>query len=238
MKTNQPKWFCVANLGDADPINYGGAFVYVDLTGVYDPELEILREPIFSGPDDKPQDDWRVYRVCLESHTYTAENAKGERVTVDPSMPGVLSDNAYHPECAAWYSDTLADIAYTVGCEPSDLIARFCSDDPIMRASAYLDAIARYGAFEFDHYPIELGRNASRVAFRYRSESKQLRTHRHWRVGYLVRASFSGTRRFAIVDRPDAIGVDAPGFSSRKAAREYARENGIALIEKQENANV
>ena len=45
MKTNQPNWVFVCNLGDASQIEHGGKFVYVDTTGVYRPEVVLLEPP-------------------------------------------------------------------------------------------------------------------------------------------------------------------------------------------------
>ncbi len=42
---DQPKWKLLANLGDANPIDYGGYFVYRDETGVYRDEAEKLISP-------------------------------------------------------------------------------------------------------------------------------------------------------------------------------------------------
>ena len=42
METKQPKWKLIAQLGDVNPIDYGGYFIYEDETGVYPPEGEKL----------------------------------------------------------------------------------------------------------------------------------------------------------------------------------------------------
>jgi len=62
METNQPVWNVIANLGDATPLEYGGAFLRIDETGVYDPELVAWDEPTvdrspigWSGTDSDPQ---------------------------------------------------------------------------------------------------------------------------------------------------------------------------------------
>lgn len=43
--TNQPVWKLLANLGDVNPVDHGGLFVYQDLTGVYPEECEKLVSP-------------------------------------------------------------------------------------------------------------------------------------------------------------------------------------------------
>jgi hypothetical protein len=62
MATNQPHWRMLDNLGDVNPVDYGGFFVYVDRTGVYAPEVELLESP---DSDDAPE-GWDVYRACIE----------------------------------------------------------------------------------------------------------------------------------------------------------------------------
>lgn len=56
--TQQPQWRCIANLGDVNPIEHGGAFLYIDMTGVYAPELEVWQ------PHDD-SDYGYSYRVCM-----------------------------------------------------------------------------------------------------------------------------------------------------------------------------
>jgi len=67
---SQPVWRCVANLGDRDPLDHGGLFVYVDRTGVYPPEMERV-EPDEDG-------SLEVRRVVLDRYhpNYPAWYAK------------------------------------------------------------------------------------------------------------------------------------------------------------------
>lgn len=75
--TQQPTWKLIANLGDVHPIDYGGYFVYVDETGTYEAEAELLEVP-----EDEDR-TYRVYRFILDRCTLTN---------------GVLSDNKFHPD--------------------------------------------------------------------------------------------------------------------------------------------
>ena len=59
---SQPRWRMIANLGDADPVTYGGFFVYVDRNGVYPPEVEVLEE---RDPDNGIP-HWTMYRAIVE----------------------------------------------------------------------------------------------------------------------------------------------------------------------------
>lgn len=142
MPTTQPIWKLVANLGDTHPITYGGHFVYIDETGVYLLEAEVLIEP----PDDRRElkdnrNQWTVYRYNLELCTF--EN-------------GILSDNKFHKDSEVWFSDSLESIAGNIGTSKEELIAQFTSSDPIQRANAW-HAVGEYHGFDnLDSYPLTL----------------------------------------------------------------------------------
>jgi hypothetical protein len=82
---NQPRWKFVANLGDVNPLDYGGLFVYVDETGIYPPEMERVE------PDS--EDD--------ENCTYTVHRVSLDRCT---HINGILSNNKFHPDKSAWFA--------------------------------------------------------------------------------------------------------------------------------------
>lgn len=164
--TNQPKWKFIANLGDADPIEYGGYFVKVDITGVYHPEVEVLIEP-GEGAEEQV---WKVYRFILEACTF--EN-------------GILSDNQFRPECYVWFAkpesekvkrpqDTtyLSGICEFMGVKADELIKQFCSDDPLERALAWRNVGEYHGWDNLDSYPLRLSRKE--VFGRYNSRIRML----------------------------------------------------------------
>lgn len=129
--TAQPKWKLVAQMGDVNPMDYGGFFVYVDETGVYAPEAESLE--LNEGGK------YTAHRFTLEPCTY---------------IDGVLSDNPYHPKSAAWFADDIEKIQACTGID--GLVALFCSQDPIERATAWR-AVAEYSGLEnLDSYPLTL----------------------------------------------------------------------------------
>jgi hypothetical protein len=131
---SQPKWRRIANLGDVNPIDYGGYFVYIDTTHIYPPEAEYLESP----DSDDSGEPWRIYRVVLDRCTFVG---------------GVLSDNKFHPALSAWYADSIESIAATSGWDPTELIDALCGPDVKLRAKAY-QAIASYHGWEnFDSYP-------------------------------------------------------------------------------------
>lgn len=129
----QPKWRCVANIGDVNPVEYGGFFVGVDENGVYDPEAIVLDH-------NEDTESWTVYRFTLEAHTYQDK---------------VLSDNPYHSNQGAWYDDKLTEICETMGIDELCLISQLCSHNPIDRAAGYSELVLYFGPHEFDEYPLE-----------------------------------------------------------------------------------
>jgi hypothetical protein len=155
---SQPKWKLVANLGDKDPITYGGFFVYVDETGVYPPEAEILE----TYDDDESL--WRIYRFPLEDCTYACPI---KRPSVNVHMTGTLSDNRFHPTLSAWFDGKLLPVARYTGQTIRELIEAFCSDDPCKRAFAWQALGEYYGMANLDEYPIELTSRAE-VEARYK----------------------------------------------------------------------
>jgi hypothetical protein len=162
--TKQPQWLAIANLGDVNPVDHGGFFVFVDNTGAYAPEAEFLDVPF------DETDRYTVYRFCLDKCTLT---------------DGILSDNQFHPSHPAWFAqpeherknrpqDTcyLSNVADSMGIDLHALHSLFCSDNPIERAEAYR-AIGEYHGFEnLDSYPLELTRSEARK--RYRTPLRQL----------------------------------------------------------------
>lgn len=160
--TQQPKWKYVGNLGDRDPINHGGLFVFVDETGVYAPEAELL-ELVSGDIEDEYNDDdelvvegdmkWEVRRFILEPCTF---------------VDGILSDNPYHPDHPAWFAkpeaektnrpqDTtyLSRICDSMDVEADELIRLFCSNDPLERAMAWRYVGEYHGYDNLDSYPLE-----------------------------------------------------------------------------------
>ena len=62
METKQPKWKLIAQLGDVNPIDYGGYFIYEDETGVYPPEGEKL----LIIDEDSDNSTWEIRRFQLD----------------------------------------------------------------------------------------------------------------------------------------------------------------------------
>ena len=147
---SQPDWECIAQLGDANPTEYGGYWIFRDKTGVYAPEGEYL-----FCPDDE-DGEYEVYRFSLDKCTF---------------INGVLSDNKFHPECSAWFAtpevrrderpqDTtyLSNIASCMDSSVEELIGMFTSDDIVERAEAYRMVGEYHGFMNLDEYPLHLTR--------------------------------------------------------------------------------
>ena len=135
--TTQPDWELLANIGDCNPIDHGGAFIFRDKRGNYPPEMEVLLE---DGENEYGEPThWTVHRFILDKCIW---------------QDGVLSDNPYHPECAVWFANDLDRVSRFADF-PGDSLRRYlCSDDLIERAQAYRVLYQYYGLHEFDSYPL------------------------------------------------------------------------------------
>lgn len=145
---SQPDWECIGQLGDVNPLDYGGYWIFRDKTGVYPEEGELL---VVSDEEDGTN---RVYRFILERCTY---------------QNGILSDNKFHPDHPAWFAKPEAyrvsrpqDTTYLSGVSDfadyplDELIQDFCSEDALKRASAYR-VVGEYHGFEnLDSDPLDL----------------------------------------------------------------------------------
>lgn len=131
--TQQPSYFCIANLGDADPFEYGGAFVCIDRRGIYDP-IMLMYDP-----------DFRERREVTLKRCHRITNSDGETIGV--------GTNRFHVLHEEWFSDSLEGVASFVGQELDDLVNELVSNDVVLRAGTYLSLVGYYGVSEFDHDP-------------------------------------------------------------------------------------
>ena len=131
--TAQPSYFCIANLGDVDPFEHGGAFVCIDRRGIYDPILLMY-----------DQDFRKRSEITLERcHKIVCDD--GEFVGVGTSR--------FHPRHKEWFSDELFNAAEFAGWEFREFVDLLTSQDVVKRASAYLTLVGYHGAYEFDQDP-------------------------------------------------------------------------------------
>lgn len=143
------RWECLGQLGDVNPLDYGGYWVYRDTLGEYDDcvELLVLNE-------DAPRGQrYTIYRTDIPRCT---------------SMNGFVSDNEFHPETPAWFGKPvdLRAIASCVGISVRKLIGGLCSADGLKRAMAYRAVGDYYGWENFDSYPIEASKTFCKTHFK------------------------------------------------------------------------
>jgi len=153
MTTNQPVWKQVGTVGDVNPFDYDGGFVYEDETGVYSAELEWIEAQDDGSGEAGP---WKVYRWDLDRlETVEIDGA----VYLVPFGFGARTDLPYSIESYdEWFHRDLGEVADTVGSTVEELRAALCSEDPMRRAFAYLE-LAQYHGFEnFDSYPLEFSK--------------------------------------------------------------------------------
>ena len=155
---SQPAWECIAQLGDKNPIDHGGYWILRDTTGVYPEEGELLIVPEEDGGK------YTIYRFILERCTFT---------------DGVLSDNKFHPEHAAWWAKTeeerkarpqdstyLKNIADFIGMDVEELADHFCSEDALKRAAAYRAVGDYHGFNNLDDYPLTMKRREVKARYK------------------------------------------------------------------------
>lgn len=152
---SQPVWQLVAQLGDMNPTEYGGYWIFEDTSGAYAPEGEIL----ILDDEDSEESSGEVFRFIMENCTY---------------QNGILSDNKFHPSHSVWFGDELDSLSSFYGQSSAELIEAFTSSDPIKRAFAWRAVGEYFGFYELDSYPLRLSR--AEIVERY-SEHPYLRSN-------------------------------------------------------------
>jgi len=163
---SQPRWRFVVNLGDAHPLEYGGYFVYRDMTGVYGYEAELVE--LLNENDERSK--LRVIRVCLDR---LKEVRDGDAVHLVPFTYEATWPHPVH-RYEEWFTDKLASIASYVGRTVEDLRASLCSEDGVQRAEAYRNVYDHEGWANGNEYPMTL--TMAEAKRRYRSALQRPRT--------------------------------------------------------------
>ena len=151
--TQQPVWKKVGTVGDINPLDYDGGFVYVDTTGVYPPEMEYIEvQSMCDGREDGP---WKVYRVVLDPPRFKTLTEKG-RTTISYSSHALPASARGDTWCwyKEWYVRDLPDVAASIGSTALHLIRGLFSKDPMRRAAVYLDMALYHGWENFDNDPM------------------------------------------------------------------------------------
>lgn len=158
----QPKWEFVGNLGDVNPLDYGGYFVYEDSTGVYEAEAALIQ------PDENG-DNYTILRINLER--YKIVDGHMVPIRYDPSWPRPIEH--YQP----WFHDKLREIAESNGISYEELVSGLTSPDALTLARAYHDLADYLGWVEFDSYPLTPLTRAQ-VQKKYRKELRKIKEAR------------------------------------------------------------
>ena len=142
---NQPRWQCIANLGDANPYEHGGLFVFVDTTGVYSAEVEKW-EPEYHC----------FYRVIID------QLVLHEGLLIPASIYKLYLKGADLPkpieEYEEWFSDKTENYAASVGMDWNEYRQMFCNSDPVVRARAYEIMFEHEGWVNWDSTPLKLSK--------------------------------------------------------------------------------
>lgn len=163
METRQPNWELIANLGDTNPLDYGGYFIYRDTTGVYSEEGEKL-----FVDENESGDVFTVHRFSLDRLKLVQDEKTGVTylapLRYEASWPHPLS------QYDEWFNKDLNRVADFIGQTVIELREAFCSENPLDRAHAY-QAIGDYhGYVNLDSYPLTFN-SRTEVEERYKAKN-------------------------------------------------------------------
>lgn len=144
METNQPVWKKIGIVGDVNPFDHDGGFIYEDETGVYPAELEYIARTA--------KDSWKLFRWPLDR--CEAVTADGKTLLVPFGFPA--RTDLPHPlaDYDEWFNSNLESAASFADRTVEDFRAALCSEDAHTRALAYLDLAQNHGFENFDSYPL------------------------------------------------------------------------------------
>jgi len=121
-----------------------------------EPTLEVAEEiGTYEDEEGVEQRKYLLYRFDVEQYKLTREPEDPLKVYLVPS--GYNSTWPHHPKAyEPWFSDSLADVAKSVGRDPLDLAKMFTSPSPSVRANAHMEVAGYHGLANFDSDPLEL----------------------------------------------------------------------------------
>lgn len=153
--TRQPVWKYVTNLGDRNPLEHGGYFIYTDTTGVYPPEGEIY-DP----------DEGKAYRFSIERFELWNDHLIPFGFSSRTDLHHSLEDYI------VWFDEHINDVSDSLGVTPDEYRLSFTCEDIRTRAIAH-ESIGHYFGFEeLDNYPLELSKKEAKK--RYRKELRKI----------------------------------------------------------------
>jgi hypothetical protein len=163
-QTLQPSYWCIATLGDVDPLQYGGKFVCIDRRGIYAPIMLILQG----------KERGKKERLCHEielGRCFIVRDSGGE-------MKGVGA-NHFHAHMTEWFGSYshLEDVANFAGYNSEKALAEsLASQNVLDRAQAYDSLVSYFGGHVFDQEPRVFDRRGAEdfaaSMFRQRAESR------------------------------------------------------------------
>lgn len=128
---SQPKWKYVGNIGDRNPFERGGFFVYEDTTGVYEAEAEIY------DPDEGTRARIEMPQFKRYPEGLVAVSWINNRYRGDEPPEGRANDE--------WFFGWLDGVCSFCGIERAEFEDMLCSDDPMRRAFAYRALVYYFG---------------------------------------------------------------------------------------------
>ena len=171
MKAKQPSFWCIANIGDVDPMLHGGKFILIDRNGIYNPVMLVI-EPQESEPSWEDPETYKEYVVELAPLICASKLS--------------LSDNKFYPNVEAWFGSTesLESVAKCAGITIQELMSKFLSSCPLDRAFAYSEVAGYYGIENFDDSPHKMKHEeAKKLCDHWLCQSKESES---WHDGYGV----------------------------------------------------
>lgn len=142
-------WIFIKNLGDINPLDYGGYFIYKHKTGIYPEAAE---------------------KLLVDEDTYTVYRFPLDRLKL---VDGYLVPLAYVPNWPhplekydEWFHEELGEVAEFSGTQKAQLELAFTSADPVDRAFAYEAVGNHFGWVEFDSYPLTISRQEAEKRYR------------------------------------------------------------------------
>jgi hypothetical protein len=145
---SQPIWQYLFCDGDANPILYGGVFVYRDVTGVYQDEAEYV-DPYEQHGEVK---EWRIWRYPIDRLKCHPHPDTGRPMLI----PRRYQDNWPHAAHSyeEWFSKDIGGVCSYIGMEPDTFREHICGEDPWLRSRAWQSVGDYWGFMNLDSYPL------------------------------------------------------------------------------------
>lgn len=184
--TQQPDWEFIANLGDMNPLEYGGYFIYKDKTGVYPERADVILPPSEHMTGETLNE---IYRIEIErlklvegylvpvryrrDWNLTFPQPKSKRGGVLEWRPEDIENKLHAQRFAAWFQEHLESVSSSSGTTKEELEIAFTSENPLERFEAYRMIGEYYGWEELGGEPIR--RTQKEAEKRYAKELRAIR---------------------------------------------------------------